>query len=261
MTRRLSQLTSASARDKSALLMPLPQPRNRTTEVIDRLAREIRAGSLKPGDKLPTEQALMAALGVSRTVVREAVAALKAEGLVTTRQGSGAFVAAEAGRLTFHIDSRQLSAVEDAVSVMELRLAVEIEAAGLAAERAPASAVAAIRQAHAAFLEAVGRDELAASEDFEFHRAIAHATGNERFADFLSFLGQRVVPRLTLRGTLPPGRPRQHYLTRIAGEHARITEAIAAGQPTEARRSMRTHLSMGLLRYRRLAEAGGKAPR
>ena len=62
---------------------------------MERIAGEIRSGRLAPGARLPTEQELMGAMGVSRTVVREAVAALRAEGLVTTRQGSGAFVAAE----------------------------------------------------------------------------------------------------------------------------------------------------------------------
>ena len=70
---------------------PLEPPRNLKDELIDRLTGEIKGGTLKPGEKLPTEQVMIAAFGVSRTVVREALAALRAEGLIHTRQGAGAF--------------------------------------------------------------------------------------------------------------------------------------------------------------------------
>ena len=82
----------------SAILAPLGPPKNRTAEVVERLAAEIGSGRLSPGARLPTEQEMMTALGVSRTVVREAVAALRAQGLVTTRQGLGAFVASDQQR-------------------------------------------------------------------------------------------------------------------------------------------------------------------
>jgi DNA-binding FadR family transcriptional regulator len=84
---------------KRALLRPLPPARNLTHEVIARIKKEIGAGRLAPGTRLPTEQELMAALGVSRTVVREAVSALRADGLIMTRQGSGAYVAADVSRV------------------------------------------------------------------------------------------------------------------------------------------------------------------
>ena len=85
------------------------------------------AADSQPGSRLPTEQKLMHAMRVSRTVVREAVAALRAEGLVTTRQGSGAFVAADARRSAFRIDPDGLSSIGDVLNVMELRVAVEVE--------------------------------------------------------------------------------------------------------------------------------------
>ena len=93
------------AADKSTLLKPLRPGRNLTQEVVLRIADEIKSGKLTAGMKLPTEQELMAAMGVSRTVVREAVAALKADGLVITRQGSGAFVATDTRRAAFRFES------------------------------------------------------------------------------------------------------------------------------------------------------------
>src|SRR5262249_4671285 len=129
------------------MLRPLGPPRNRAAEVAERLAGEIASGRIARGARLPTEQALTAALGVSRTVVREAVAALRAEGLVETRQGVGAFVVSDVQRRPFRIDPGELASLAEVVSVMELRTGVEIEAAGIAAERVNAASRAKIGKA------------------------------------------------------------------------------------------------------------------
>ncbi|MDX2201542.1 MAG: FadR/GntR family transcriptional regulator [Hyphomicrobiaceae bacterium] len=243
----------AESSARARLLRPLSPQRNRTSAVVDRIAAEIHAGILAAGDRLPTEQELMQAMGVSRTVVREAVAALKAEGLVVTRQGSGAFVAADTSRIAFRIDRLSEDAIDTVLSVMELRLAVEVEAAALAADRANAGEKAAIRRAHQAFRQAIERGEAAVREDFTFHLAIAQAVHNARFVEFLSFLGTHLIPRHIVR---PPHRTAgglRTYLDRIAKEHARILEAIASGLPAEARKAMRVHLTSSLSRYRKLA--------
>src|SRR5476651_990458 len=118
-----------------AYLRPLEAPRGLTGELVARLTAEIVSGKLIPGSQLPTEQEMIAATGVSRTVVREAVAALKADRLVITRQGVGAFVADHVRR-PFRVEFDETSPLRDVLNVMELRTGVEIEAAGLAAERA-----------------------------------------------------------------------------------------------------------------------------
>jgi DNA-binding FadR family transcriptional regulator len=221
---------------------------------VARIAGEIRSGRLEPGARLPTEQELMAAMGVSRTVVREAVAALRAEGLVTTRQGSGAFVAADASRVPFRIDPDGLSSIGDVLEVMELRLAIEVEAAALAAERISPERLAPIARALGAIEAAIGRGEGAVNEDFAFHRAIAAASGNPRFAELLEYLGRHVIPRQSIRVAVSTPQEQRQYLMRIQKEHGRIHEAIRDGQSGEARRAMRTHLNRSLQRYRRLAE-------
>src|SRR5271154_16456 len=104
---------------------------NRTQELTQRLAAEILSGRLQPGARLPTELELSAATGVSRTVVREAVAALRADGLVVTRQGLGAFVAADVQQRPFRIDANELKTSMDVIQVLELRMSLEIEASGL----------------------------------------------------------------------------------------------------------------------------------
>src|SRR5215218_1707403 len=102
MTRQIT-LSPAGDPDNKPFLKRLSPSRNLTGETTEQLTVEIRSGRLAPGSRLPTEQALMTALGVSRTVVREAIAALRSEGLVVTRQGSGAYVAADASRVPFRI--------------------------------------------------------------------------------------------------------------------------------------------------------------
>src|ERR1041384_8258091 len=87
----VSRSATKSGQKKLAAFAPLTAPRSLTHELVERLGADITSGKLAPGARLPTEQELIAATGVSRTVVREAVAALRAEGLVVTRQGVGAF--------------------------------------------------------------------------------------------------------------------------------------------------------------------------
>ena len=93
----MTTLSARPARRRSGPAPPAaPRPLASPTlahALVERLSAEILSGRLAPGARLPTEQDLIATTGVSRTVVREAIAALRAEGLVLTRQGAGAFVA------------------------------------------------------------------------------------------------------------------------------------------------------------------------
>ena len=95
---RRAQSVKGMSRPSLSVTQPLPAPRSLTGELVARLTDDITSGKIPPGSQLPTEQELIAATGVSRTVVREAVAALRADGLVVTRQGVGAFVPENARR-------------------------------------------------------------------------------------------------------------------------------------------------------------------
>src|SRR6187455_3848658 len=102
-----------------SLLKPIDAPRGLTAELVARLTADITSGKIPPGARLPTEQEMIAATGVSRTVVREAVAALRADGLVVTRQGVGAFVP-ENARPPLRIAFDRLSPLRAVLEVMEL---------------------------------------------------------------------------------------------------------------------------------------------
>src|SRR5262245_7097850 len=134
-------------------IRPVAAERKLSRRLFEQLSEEIKSGRFAPGARLPTEAELTRAAGVSRTVVREAVAALRAEGLVVTRQGVGAFVSAAPQQAPFRIDHERLHNLEEILYVMELRLCVEVESAGLAAERATRVQVRAIDAA----LEAMDR--------------------------------------------------------------------------------------------------------
>lgn len=253
MTRQQKSRPESPVAAGGEILAPVRAGGNLTEAVVTRLRDEISSGRLKPGARLPTEQEMVGAMKVSRTVVREAVAALKAQGLVTTRQGSGAFVATASAPRSFRLDPDLLRSIDAVVDVLELRLAVETEAAALAATRAGAAGVRLIRAAHAAFERAVGRDEPGADEDLAFHVAIADATGNAQFPEFLRFLGRVVIPRHDRRIWTMTIDRKADYLARIKGEHARIVEAIAAGDAEAARQAMRAHLTGAAARYRKFA--------
>jgi GntR family transcriptional regulator, transcriptional repressor for pyruvate dehydrogenase complex len=241
--------------DQLSVFRPVSAPRSLAHELIERLTADITSGKLPPGARLPTEQEMIASMGVSRTVVREAIAALRAQGLVTTRQGVGAFVADGALRPPFRLETEGLRSIAEVVHVMELRMGVEIEAAGLAAERAQPVHIEAMAAALEAIDRAIRRGELGVIEDFGFHRAVADATGNPQFARFLEFLGRYIIPRQSVRVEAPSVRS---YLETIQAEHRAIFEAIRARSVAGARRAMRRHLLRSRERYRRLAASSAR---
>jgi DNA-binding FadR family transcriptional regulator len=244
------------------MLRPVRPPLRLTREIAERIADEIATARLPPGAKLPTEQEMVTAMGVSRTVIREAVAALRAQGLIVTRQGAGAYVAADADRRPFQLAIDGLPSIAEVLDVMELRASVEVEAAGLAAERAAPVARRRVASALKAIDAALDRGESAIAEDFAFHRAIAAATGNPQFAHFLEYLGRFIIPRQSIRVAAHRPEGQRAYLETFQREHAAIAAAIAERDVDAAREAMRLHLANSQTRYRRLAaetEATGKA--
>ena len=147
-----------------------------STLVASSISREIAQGRLKPGDQLPTEQALATTFGVSRNVVREAIARLRSEGRIWSQQGRGAFVADVSNSTVLTIDYDSLQQADAFQSLFELRGILEVEAAALAARRRNAGDIDAMRQALATMSEAPYGSVTWLKTDIEFHRAVAAAT-------------------------------------------------------------------------------------
>ena len=231
---------------------------NRTQELTQRLAAEILSGRLQPGARLPTEQELSLATGVSRTVVREAVAALRADGLVITRQGLGAFVPADVQRRPFRIDPDEVKSAKDVLQILELRMGLEIEASGLAAERRTGHDLSQIEASLRSIEEEIDIGGNAVDADFRFHLAIFRSVHNRFFPQLLEFLGNFIIPRQILNVENGGDPDRIGYLRRIQSEHVAIYEAIRSQNTTAARTAARRHLSNSLRRYQ---EISGRAER
>lgn len=254
----VSRLSDKASQEQISAFRPLSAPRGLTQQLVTQITGDITSGRLIPGSRLPTEREMMSATGVSRTVVREAVACLRADGLVIVRHGVGAFVAANARR-PFRIEVDDLHSLHQALQVMELRTGVEIEAAGLAAERGQQAQFVKIAAAYDLIEGAIERGETAVDEDFSFHCSIAEATGNAQFRLFLEYLGRFIIPRQSIRQSLPRMDDQRAYLRRIQKEHLDILDAVRTGAPAAARAAMRRHLLNSRRRYQTLTAEFGDA--
>lgn len=208
-------------------------------KVAARISREIASGRLQPGDRLPTENELARTFEVSRNVVREAIACLRADGVVDSRQGLGAFVVQPELRQSIRIDTAELRRNDNLRSLFELRALLEIEAAGLAAERRDSARLARIKAVHDAMAGDDRWSEAGIDADLDFHRAIAEATGNGYLSTVLTYFSQQ------MRDTIISARSKHGPESIVAvtvEEHQRIYDAVAAGHADRARAAMRDHI-------------------
>ena len=217
------------------------------------LEQLLASGALAVGGRLPSESSLAATHGVSRTVVREAIAVLRAGGLVQSRQGAGVYVIRQTRAGNDLLKPVDPSRVSSAIELLELRAAVEIEAAGLAAERRSPAQEGRVLETCAAFQSALDRGQPTADADFAFHQSIALATNNPRFAEFLDMIGSSIIPRRRISGE-GDGQVSADYLRKIQAEHEAIASAISQSDPGAARAAMRAHLEGSSVRYRAMIE-------
>ena len=235
-------------------MTPTPiDARSLTEQVVEALQARVRAGEFADAGKLPTEAELVAAYGVSRTVVREAISQLRARGVVQTRRGIGTF-ARDAGTGGYPLPSVDPGTLAEVIALLELRISVETEAAALAANRASEERVARLESLVRTLEAAAEHDGDAADADFEFHLTIAEATGNRYFADLLRQLGRAIIPRTRLDSPAAAHQDRRAYLQRVNDEHRVIYRAIARRDPDAARAAMRTHLANSRERLRQLQD-------
>jgi GntR family transcriptional repressor for pyruvate dehydrogenase complex len=240
--------------NQSAAPRARKKPRSLAQELVAVLSERIRNGDLKRGDKLPTESAIMEEQGVSRTVVREAISRLQAAGQVETRHGIGTFVLDTPSPSGFRIDPATIVTLRDVLAVLELRISLEVESAGLAAHRRSDAQLQAMRDALDALNESAAHATDAVASDFQFHLSIALATGNRYFTDIMTHLGTSIIPRTRLNSARLAHDDQQHYMTRLSREHEEIFDAIARQDADAARAAMRLHLTNSRERLRQAHE-------
>lgn len=204
-------------------------------QAADALLERIRAGEWALGQKLPGETTLAPQLGVGRSTVREAVRQLAGRGVLQSRQGAGVFVTA----LDAPEDWDAVLRRADIVSVIEARIAIESEAAALAAERRTPQELRALRRALDARSRLDRGLEAHVDADTAFHRAIVAAAHNdilaELFDGFVPRLRQSMVEMLRLR---PLGDEAADH-----DAHRALLDAIADRDAVSASRLSRDHLT------------------
>jgi GntR family transcriptional regulator, transcriptional repressor for pyruvate dehydrogenase complex len=224
-----------------------------TDKVVANLIEDIERGALRPGDKIPTEVALMKQLEVSRSVVREAVSRLQAANVVETRHGVGTFVRAPADREAVRLQDADLSSLLDILAIIEFRIDLEGAAAAWAAGRRTEQHLKQIGAALKRFEEQVANGSTDVLEhDVEFHLQIARASGNRYFYDVLSQMGRGVSPRTRLGKAELAELDQIERLRHVLSEHKAIYQAIVRQDADDARAAMRMHLSNSRERLRQV---------
>ncbi len=218
-------------------------------KISSALRRDLSEGVFRPGDRLPSESALTREYSVSRTVVREAIAILRADGLVEARKGAGVFAIEVKPAKEVPFNDLAVGRISSVIELLELRTVFEVESAGLAASRRSAVQVESIVDAHRRVGDCLAAGMPTRDADFEFHLAIAQATQNRRFPEFLQLIRSGIIPRGELQGAAPGSRPKDYNL-HLQEEHAKIVDAIIEGDADAARQYMAAHLRGSLERYK-----------
>lgn len=219
-----------------------------------KLEERIASGEMRPGSRFPTQKEIAATENVSRTVVREAVARLASQGLTTSRQGSGVFVAETAPYRAFQVTRDELGELADVIKLLEMRLAVETEMASLAAARRTTADIGEIRDALRRMEESEKDPQAAARADSDFHLAIARATQNDYFVRLVDFFGVRLVPPRNLYLRDQSDEAHASYAAKVRGEHEALLDAIVRMDSAKARETARHHMQESLSRHSQLSE-------
>lgn len=221
--------------------------------VIKKIKEDVDSGKLASGSQLPSEPQLIEAFGVSRTVIREALAELRAAGFVRPMQGKGVFVTDKRPNEFLSLSRDERRSIPRTIELLEFRTGLEVEAAGLAAIRRSSSQEYNIMSKYDMVQKISDDTKAASSPDFGFHMAIARASNNDFFVKTLAQIGPTSIPRASLPNL---SAVRSHtYLETLAKEHDDIATAISRQDADHARAAMRAHLENSQARYRALALA------
>jgi GntR family transcriptional repressor for pyruvate dehydrogenase complex len=212
--------------------------RQKLSEQISQHLREmIVEGDIAVGDSLPPERELARRFGVSSVVIREALNALSVTGLVEIRHGVGSFVISpDNWQVSEPISALMRNGRADLLHVLEVRAIIEVQMAGLAAQRHGATALDALDSALAQMALSLHDPVANVAADLEFHGALAEATDNPIFWQLLQPILAPIHTGM-LRGTDLP-----EAMERALHEHQAIRAAVAAGQSIDAQTAMQRHM-------------------
>lgn len=234
---------------------------SRQDEAYRRILALITDGTLSQGDRLPSEPELAARFGVSRPTVREALSRLQNAGVVVTRQGSGSFVQGVESAATNGESFGPIRSLDELRYCLEFRAALEGEAAACAAKANNKSALASAKAALDRLQQAIEKESLGIEADFQFvadydfHMAVAVASGNPFFARSLVNLRPAIDFSIGVSRSLTLTHSVER-LRLVQAEHVAVFRGIESGDPAAARLAMQTHLTNAC---RRVFEGPGKS--
>ncbi len=252
--------SSRDEHERSELFRTIP----RTISLVERSREQLESlilnGSLQPGQRLPTEHHLGEMLGVSRTVVREAIRLLTAEGLIEVTSGSGTYVRAIGPSIL--CDSVNLLLRANNLSpdqIYEVRSVLEVSASGIAAERAGREEIAGLEDE----ISILQRENLRAADyakhDYLFHTRLAEATGNPLFLALINSISTVTIRSMSQMYAAAYHESNNRRVR--TEEHSAIVERIKQHDAEGARRAMADHMagSLGRLKEARRRSAIAQA--
>ena len=213
--------------------------------VYDYIVSQILVGAFALNARLPTEMQLAERLSVSRPVVRQALRRLKDDGLVTSRQGAGTFVVRRPAHQVFSF--ADVGSVADIQKCFVFRIALEGEAAALAAAEHDRAALGHLEQAMGGLARSLTDGTGGIDEDIAFHQAVAAATDNRFFLSTMVAITSQIRVGIGLNRSLTLEQPVSRRVA-VQQEHQDVFDAIARRDSAEARRSMQRHLDNARLR-------------
>jgi len=234
-------------------LAPLKKNKRMYQRIIEQLQFLIEKGTLKPGDQLPSERILADQLSVSRTSVKEAISVLESSGVVEVKQGIGVFLVKNQTKdMLDRITTTILHKRKDLVDLLELREAIEREAAYYAAIRFNDNDEKNLQQAFLNLKKAYENGAIGVNEDYEFHMSILRASKNQLMIHMLDLISEQLLENVTLnrKDTIALSGD----TLEIYKEHEKIYYAVILRKPHEARTAMSNHLEA--TRYRHYLKEG-----
>lgn len=207
-------------------------------QVYQQLFEMIVSGEMPVDARLPSEAVLTARFGVSRPIVREALARLREDGLIASRQGSGSYVLRRPDQAT--VGFGPLNSIADIQRCYEFRAALEGPAAALAAQRRQPDDIDNLRAALQRLSSAVETGAVGVEADFEFHMSVVRASKNRFFLTTVESLSPQIGFGIRLARSL--SLKVEERLSAVQAEHTAVFEAIVAGDRDAAEQAMVTHI-------------------
>lgn len=241
------QTTSPGPKGVMKILKPVEKQKRVYQQIIEQIRESMEKGTLKPGDKLPSERELASMMSVSRTAIREALSVMESAGLVEVLRGVGVFLKEDESSLLLNkMDSILQQRGIDLIELLEVRQGIEGQAAYLAAIRRTDSDLDNIKTAYEQMKKEYASNQVAELEDFNFHMSIVQASKNEMLGKAVKLFSDAFLDgvKQLRHKSIPSGKSEM-----VLQEHWDIYEAIAKQEPEKAQEAMLLHLRNAQKRY------------